>query len=209
MCPILLFLLSLLPGCLPTPPTPPHTPQVSLSGSHCLTSSPQYSCLLPLLSAGNRNLRFHLCWSLTTFQHLSEHPGIFQALACSHTCACQQPSWRASSSGQHSGSIQSSPSSWLCAWAAHSPESMQGLDPPKGSALVQLSGSSPLSPAPLTQHAQCLKKTPLCTFKKRCSWASLVAQWERICLPMQETQVQSLIREDPTCLAAAKPVHHT
>ena len=28
-------------------------------------------------------------------------------------------------------------------------------------------------------------------------WASLVAQWYRICLPMQETQVQSLDQEDP------------
>ena len=28
-------------------------------------------------------------------------------------------------------------------------------------------------------------------------WASLVAQWYRICLPMQEMQVQSLGREDP------------
>ena len=27
-------------------------------------------------------------------------------------------------------------------------------------------------------------------------------------LPMHETQVQSLIQEDPTCLGAAKPVHH-
>ena len=32
--------------------------------------------------------------------------------------------------------------------------------------------------------------------------ASLVAQWERICLPMQGTQVRSLIWEDPTCLGA-------
>lgn len=48
---ILFFLLSLLPGHLPTPH--PHIPQGSLSGSHCLTSSPQYSCLLLLLSAGN------------------------------------------------------------------------------------------------------------------------------------------------------------
>ena len=28
-------------------------------------------------------------------------------------------------------------------------------------------------------------------------WASQVAQWYRICLPMQETQVGSLGREDP------------
>ena len=37
-------------------------------------------------------------------------------------------------------------------------------------------------------------------------WASLVAQWSRIRLTMQETQVRSLIREDPTCHEATKPV---
>ena len=36
---------------------------------------------------------------------------------------------------------------------------------------------------------------------------SLVAQWLRICLPMQGTRVQALVREDPTCRGAAKPVH--
>ena len=38
--------------------------------------------------------------------------------------------------------------------------------------------------------------------------ASLVAQWLRICLPMQGTQVQALVQEDPTCSGATKPVHH-
>ena len=37
---------------------------------------------------------------------------------------------------------------------------------------------------------------------------SLVAQWLRICLPMQGTQVQSLVWEDPTCLGATKPLRH-
>ena len=37
---------------------------------------------------------------------------------------------------------------------------------------------------------------------------SLVAQWWRICLPVQETWGQSLIWEDPTCHRASKPVHH-
>ena len=37
---------------------------------------------------------------------------------------------------------------------------------------------------------------------------SLVAQWLRICLPMQGTQVRALVREDPTCRGATKPVHH-
>ena len=33
---------------------------------------------------------------------------------------------------------------------------------------------------------------------------SLVAQWLRICLPMQGTRVRSLVREDPTCCGATK-----
>ena len=38
--------------------------------------------------------------------------------------------------------------------------------------------------------------------------ASLVAQWLRVCLPMQETRVRALVREDPTCRGATKPVYH-
>ena len=37
---------------------------------------------------------------------------------------------------------------------------------------------------------------------------SLVAQWLRIRLPMQGTQVQALVWEDPTCHAATKPMRH-
>ena len=37
---------------------------------------------------------------------------------------------------------------------------------------------------------------------------SLVAQWLRIHLPMQGTQVQALGREDSTCHRATKPMHH-
>ena len=35
---------------------------------------------------------------------------------------------------------------------------------------------------------------------------SLAAQWLRIHLPMQGTQVRALVREDPTCCGATKPV---
>ena len=38
--------------------------------------------------------------------------------------------------------------------------------------------------------------------------ASLVAQWLRIRLPMQGTRVRAMVREDPTCRGATKPVHH-
>ena len=38
--------------------------------------------------------------------------------------------------------------------------------------------------------------------------ASLVAQWLKIHLPMQGTRVRALVREDPTCRGATKPVSH-
>ena len=42
------------------------------------------------------------------------------------------------------------------------------------------------------------------------SWrVSLVVQWSRIHLTLQETRAQSLVWEDPTCCRATKPVHHT
>ena len=44
--------------------------------------------------------------------------------------------------------------------------------------------------------------------KLRTSGASLVAQWLRVCLPMQETRVRLLVWEDPTCRGAAGPVSH-
>ena len=42
-----------------------------------------------------------------------------------------------------------------------------------------------------------------CTFG-----ASLVAQWLRICLPMQGTRVRALVWEEPTCRWATRPVSH-
>ena len=44
--------------------------------------------------------------------------------------------------------------------------------------------------------------------QKQADRASLVAQWLRIHLPMQETRVQALVWEDPTCRGATKPLHH-
>ena len=37
---------------------------------------------------------------------------------------------------------------------------------------------------------------------------SLVAQWLGIRLPVQGTRVRALVREDPTCRRATKPVRH-
>ena len=44
--------------------------------------------------------------------------------------------------------------------------------------------------------------------KKKKLWTSLVAQQLRIHLPMQGTRVRALVREDPTCRGATKPVSH-
>ena len=39
-------------------------------------------------------------------------------------------------------------------------------------------------------------------------WASLVAQWLRVCLLMQGARVRALVWEDPTCRRATGPVSH-
>ena len=46
------------------------------------------------------------------------------------------------------------------------------------------------------------------SIKREIVGTSLVAQWLRICLPMQGTRVQALVWEDPTCSGATKPVLH-
>ena len=38
--------------------------------------------------------------------------------------------------------------------------------------------------------------------------ASLVAQWLRVCLPVQGTRVRAQVWEDPTCRGATRPVSH-
>ena len=49
--------------------------------------------------------------------------------------------------------------------------------------------------------------TSVC-FKSSWVGTSLVAQWLRIRLPMQGTQVRALVEEDPTCRGATKPASH-
>ena len=44
---------------------------------------------------------------------------------------------------------------------------------------------------------------------KEADRASLVAQWLRIHLPMQGTQVRALVPEDSTCRGVTKPVRTT
>ena len=46
------------------------------------------------------------------------------------------------------------------------------------------------------------------TNQNRCQGLPWVAQWLRICLPAQGTQVRALVQEDATCRRATKPMHH-
>ena len=66
-------------------------------------------------------------------------------------------------------------------------------------------------PPPLTM--QCLNEKSYHATKSRlvqnfsqtkCKWVFPVAQWLRVCLPVQGTQVQSLVWEDPACQLATK-----
>ena len=47
------------------------------------------------------------------------------------------------------------------------------------------------------------------TVRKPSEGTYLVAQWLRICLPMQGTRVQALVWEDPTCHRATRPMRHS
>ena len=58
----------------------------------------------------------------------------------------------------------------------------------------------------LAPHCQALKNF-FCRLRSA-SVASLMVQCLRICLPMQGTRIQSLVREDPTHHEATKPVCH-
>ena len=60
------------------------------------------------------------------------------------------------------------------------------------------------------EYSPCHTWVPLINWgiSKIQSGASLVAQWLRVCLPMQGTRVRALVWEDPTCRGATKPVSH-
>ena len=58
-----------------------------------------------------------------------------------------------------------------------------------------------------TQKSTC-SKMPFMSTSRTDGGASLIVPWLRICLPMQGTWVQFLVREDPTCCRATKSLCH-
>ena len=82
---------------------------------------------------------------------------------------------------------------------------------PKGSSYSKL----PLLYKSLNTHLNC-RAFKLYTVQMRVIWSgfergklgvSLVAQWLRIRLPMQRTQVRALVWKAPTCCGATKPAY--
>ena len=65
--------------------------------------------------------------------------------------------------------------------------------------------NTPLSPMDRSSKMKINKETQAL---KDTLGTSLVAQWLRVCLLMQETRVRALVWEDPTCHGATKPVCH-
>ena len=68
-------------------------------------------------------------------------------------------------------------------------------------------GGFVLTPEMRTENRGIQKEATLCSKINRAG-ASLVAQWLRICLPMQGTRVRVLVWEDPTCRGATGPMSH-
>ena len=63
-------------------------------------------------------------------------------------------------------------------------------------------------PLPISYEEYRMERMHESVFKNQCIGTSLVVQWLRIRLPMQATQVQALVWEDPTCHGATKPMRH-
>ena len=72
------------------------------------------------------------------------------------------------------------------------------MTPSKTSSVAQTQGPSGLGQRPRAAMAQ----------KRGGQGASLVAQWLRVCLPVQGTRVRALVWGDPTCRGATGPVSH-
>ena len=73
-----------------------------------------------------------------------------------------------------------------------------------GSRMVVSPATFPGRPEVLQVRSRGSPPHPL-PFRKRMGASSLVAQWQRIHLPTQETRVRSLVREDPAGCGATKP----
>ena len=82
--------------------------------------------------------------------------------------------------------------------------SVNGTIKPRGQHIYLQHGLPNILSSLLRPTAQ-KKKIP---FKILLLGASLVAQWLRICLPMQGTWVRAPVWEDPSCRGAAGPVSH-
>ena len=94
--------------------------------------------------------------------------------------------------------------------AQHLSESL-GSSSPASRIISPLSATltSSALPSTLSHWSKCRRPPLLVRLSyKATMWTSLEVQWLRICLPMKTTWVWPLVREDPRCHGATKPVHN-
>ena len=99
-----------------------------------------------------------------------------------------------------SGSRRAPPSPRPPALGIRVPQGALGLVPALASSCLRLLvGALPalVLRSPFTQQY---------LFQEQTDGTSSVVQWWRVRLPVQGTQVQPLVQEDPTCCGATKPV---
>ena len=136
----------------------------------------------------------------------------------------QPPSRAPSFPTQASSSLPPSPEAWISTQVQICHGHRAGLSspppgssvpccqPPHGCLFSPLTCLRPLPhPLPLSSHlpSPALRSFPrILQLEVTDVGASLVAQWLRVCLPMQGTRVRALIWEDPTCRGATRPVSH-
>ncbi|KAJ8779554.1 hypothetical protein J1605_012438 [Eschrichtius robustus] len=102
----------------------------------------------------------------------------------------------------HAGKVASHRKPTCAGATAHTDTTGPGLD---AQGTINESPHTAMKSSPHSPH---LEKTCKEASIKLYYRASLVAQWLRICLPMQGTRVRALVREDPTCRGATRPMSH-
>ena len=128
----------------------------------------------------------------------------------SYTCWHNWPKHVSLCLAQKAGiNVLSSPGTRSCAAFSHLPLAEQG-----GGWVEKAERRRSVEGCP-SQQRKLSHRTGACHTKPlKESWkspktkTSLVVQWLRICPPVQGTWVRALVREDPTCCGATKPVRH-
>ena len=153
------------------------------------------------------HLQHQLLQELVTL--LSHRPGYLSAwslfMNCSFTLMHYVSHWTTSPRITHLGPIEGNLVNWMGA-TCMGHEQVPALCPEACLSTCFCAGETRAPRSPRGSLVSCTFTLALTLHPLKKTWTSLVAQWARICLPMQGTPVQSLVWEDSTCQGATKPM---